>query len=81
MDIEQEIEALTKAVSAEAARADAMAAAIAGVLLATRGNPDVAKSVIERLENEYALQRAKPQGDHYLRSFEMMREYFRNLVE
>ncbi|MEN3291527.1 MAG: hypothetical protein V7642_780 [Burkholderiales bacterium] len=81
MDIEQEIDALTKAVSTEAARTDAVAAAIAGVLLASRGNPELAKLVSERLEYEYSMQRAKPQSDHYIRSFEVMREYFRKLVE
>jgi hypothetical protein len=81
MDIEQEIDTLTKAVSTEAARTDAVAAAIAGVLVASRGNPELAKFVTERLEHEYALQRAKSQSDHYMRSFEVMREYFRKLVE
>jgi hypothetical protein len=81
MDIEQEIDALTKAVSTEAARTDAVAAAIAGVLLASRGNPEIAKSVSERLEYEYSVQRTKPQSDHYMRSFDVMREYFRKLVE
>jgi hypothetical protein len=81
MDIEQEIDALTKAISTEAARTDAVTAAIAGVLLASRGNPELAKLVSERLEHEYSMQRAKPQSDHYMRSFEVMREYFRKLVE
>lgn len=81
MDIEQEIDALAKAVSTEAARTDAVAAAIAGVLLASRENPEITKCVAERLEYEYSLQRAKPQSDHYMRNFEVMREYFRKLVE
>jgi hypothetical protein len=81
MDIEQEIDALTKAVSTEAARTDAVAAAIAGVLLASRGNPELARLVSERLDYEYSVQRSKPQSEHYMRSFEVMREYFRKLVE
>jgi hypothetical protein len=81
MDIEQEIDALTKAVSTEAARTDAVLAVVSGVLLASRGNPEIAKFVTERLDYEYSMQHSKPQSDHYLRSFEVMREYFRKLVE
>jgi hypothetical protein len=81
MDIEQEIDALTKAVSTEAARMDAVLAALSGLLLVSRGNPEVAKSVSERLDYEFSVQRSKPQSDHYLRTFEVMREYFRKLVE
>jgi hypothetical protein len=81
MKIGDELVALEHAISTEAARTDALVAAVAGLLEAARGNPDVAKAVTARLEQEYSIQRAKPQGEHYMQNFEAMREYLRKLVE
>jgi hypothetical protein len=81
MDSSDEIDALTHAISTLTARNDVMSAVLAGVLEAAKGNPDVAKAVAVRLQQEYNVQRAKPQSDHYLQSFEVMREYFRVLIE
>jgi hypothetical protein len=81
MDNRQEIEMLEKAISVEAARTDALAAALEGVLAASRGNPDVAKAVTERLQAEYDLQRSKPHNEHYMLSLETMRAYLQKLVE
>jgi hypothetical protein len=80
MDFRREFELLEKAISTEAARTDALAAAVAGLLQASRENPELAKLVSERLDQEYTLQAGKPESEHYLRSFEVMREYLRKLA-
>ncbi len=81
MDTRHEIELLQKAISVEAARTDALAAALEGLLLASRGNPQVAKAVSDRLDEEYALQCAKPHNEHYMLSLETMRVYLQKLVQ
>src|SRR3569623_1475746 len=81
MKTDDQLVALEHAISTEAARTDALLAAVAGLLEAARGFSEVAKAVTTRLEQEYSRQRAKSQGGHYLQNFEAMREYLRKLVE
>jgi hypothetical protein len=81
MDIEREIDALEHAISTESARIDAMTAAMAGVLEAAKGNPEVAKAVSARLDEEYALQQARAPGPHYMQGFDVMQRYLRKLIE
>ncbi len=81
MKTSDELVALEHAISTATARTDALVAAVAGLLEAAKGNPEVAKAVTARIEQEYSLQRAKLQGEHYMKSFEAMCEYLRKLVE
>jgi hypothetical protein len=84
MEIRDEIDLLEKTVSLQGGRIAALTAAVAGILQAAKGNPEVAKAVLDKLEQENVEQLARPQNKqnaYHLQSFEVMREYLRKLVE
>lgn len=81
MDINDAVEMMERAISVEAAKTDALTAALAGVLEAGKDNPRIVESVVDSLERELSVQQKKPNSEHYMNTFEVMREYLRKKVE
>jgi hypothetical protein len=84
MDTRHEFELLEKTLFSESAKIDALTAVVIGMLEAAKGNPAVAKSVSDRLEQDYSEHLAKPQNaqnPYYKQSFEVMRDYLRKVIE
>jgi hypothetical protein len=80
MEINDELDLIEKTLASQGGRIDALVAAVAGMLQAAKGSPEVAKAVFAKLEQHHSDHLAKAVDANYLQSFELTRNYLLSMV-
>jgi hypothetical protein len=81
METRQEVDLLERTIASQGGKLDALIAAVEGMLQVSKGNPELAKAVSARLEQQHSEILSRPENSQYVQSFEVMRSYLLSMVE